>query len=232
MNTDYQIYFNYDNDKKVYRIPVNPEEMQVQYKGQVTSADIDKFGEIMHKGKRDAAVVSFSSFFPAKWNKQLCVCSESQFKTPNTWIKWMRALEESSKPCHFVVAGSALGVNFYGNVMSFTPKEVGGDPGTIQYSVEIKESRTPKVNKIVNKVATSNNNSGSRPSNKENPRTYTVKNGDCLWNIAKKYYGSGAQYTKIRDANTDVIQEWANKYHHGNTVNGTLIYAGQVLKIP
>ena len=206
--------------------------MQVQYKGQVTSADIDKFGEIMHKGKRDAAVVSFSSFFPAKWNKQLCVCSESQFKTPNTWIKWMRALEESSKPCHFVVAGSALGVNFYGNVMSFTPKEVGGDPGTIQYSVEIKESRTPKVNKIVNKVATSNNNSGSRPSNKENPRTYTVKNGDCLWNIAKKYYGSGAQYTKIRDANTDVIQEWANKYHHGNTVNGTLIYAGQVLKIP
>lgn len=51
-------------------------------------------------------------------------------------------------------------------------------------------------------------------------RTYTVKKGDCLWNIAKKYYGKGSLYTKIYDANRDKIK------------NPNLIYPGQVLKIP
>lgn len=51
-------------------------------------------------------------------------------------------------------------------------------------------------------------------------RTYTVKKGDCLWNIAKKFYGNGAAYTKIYDANTKKIADphW--------------IYPGQVFVIP
>lgn len=51
-------------------------------------------------------------------------------------------------------------------------------------------------------------------------KTYTVKAGDTLWALAAKYYGSGAQYTKIYDANTDKIS------------NPNLIYVGQVLTIP
>ena len=37
-------------------------------------------------------------------------------------------------------------------------------------------------------------------------RTYTVKVGDCLWKIAKQFYGNGAQYTKIYNANRDKIK--------------------------
>lgn len=51
-------------------------------------------------------------------------------------------------------------------------------------------------------------------------KTYTVKAGDSLWAIAAKYYGSGAQYAKIYNANTDQIS------------NPNLIYPGQVLTIP
>lgn len=50
--------------------------------------------------------------------------------------------------------------------------------------------------------------------------TYTVKAGDSLWAIASKYYGKGADYTKIYNANTDKIS------------NPNLIYVGQVLTIP
>ena len=47
--------------------------------------------------------------------------------------------------------------------------------------------------------------------------TYTVVRGDCLWNIAKTYLGSGARYPEIK------------------ALNGLMydtIYVGQVLKIP
>ena len=50
--------------------------------------------------------------------------------------------------------------------------------------------------------------------------TYTVKKGDCLWNIAKKYLGNGAKYNLIYNANKDKIK------------NPNLIYVGQVLTIP
>ena len=72
------------------------------------------------------------------------------------------------------------------------------------------KKKTPKKQK---KVASSPKASSAK-------RTYTVKRGDCLWNIAKRFYGNGAKYTKIYDANTNKI------------ANPNLIYPGQILVIP
>lgn len=51
--------------------------------------------------------------------------------------------------------------------------------------------------------------------------TYTVKKGDNLWTLAKKLYGSGADYSKIYEANKDTIGK-----------NPNLIYPGQTFTIP
>jgi len=37
-------------------------------------------------------------------------------------------------------------------------------------------------------------------------RTYTVASGDTLWKIAERMYGDGSRYTKIFEANTDVLE--------------------------
>lgn len=47
---------------------------------------------------------------------------------------------------------------------------------------------------------------------------YIVVSGDCLWSIARRYYGSGAYYAKIAEAN--------------DLPNADRIYVGQVLSIP
>lgn len=51
-------------------------------------------------------------------------------------------------------------------------------------------------------------------------RTYTVVPGDCLWKIARKFYGTGYQWDVIYKANASIIK------------NPSLIYAGQELVIP
>jgi nucleoid-associated protein YgaU len=52
-------------------------------------------------------------------------------------------------------------------------------------------------------------------------QTYTVKSGDSLSKIAKKYYGDPMKYTVIYEANKALIGD-----------NPNLIHPGQVLTIP
>ncbi len=51
--------------------------------------------------------------------------------------------------------------------------------------------------------------------------TYTIASGDSLWKIAQKIYGKGADYTRLYEANKDVVGS-----------NPNLIRPGQVLTIP
>ncbi len=49
---------------------------------------------------------------------------------------------------------------------------------------------------------------------------YVIQKGDTLWAIAKAHLGNGAEYTKIFEANREVIK------------NPDLIYPGQKIRIP
>ena len=89
--------------------------------------------------------------------------------------------------------------------------------------------KSGSANKSVDKVTPSQgglmNGTGdtSRPAQttpKVETRTYTIKSGDTLWAIATKYYGNGAEYTKIYNANRNVIS------------NPDLIFPGQTITIP
>ncbi|WP_028590362.1 LysM peptidoglycan-binding domain-containing protein [Paenibacillus massiliensis] len=58
---------------------------------------------------------------------------------------------------------------------------------------------------------------------------YTVKSGDNLWSIAAKLYGSGNEWTKLWEANKEMLvkRDSRNSVQHGK-----YIYSGQILKIP
>lgn len=49
--------------------------------------------------------------------------------------------------------------------------------------------------------------------------TYTIEKGDCLWNIAKRFYGDGLGYKRIVKANPQIK-------------NPNSIYLGQTIIIP
>ena len=124
-------------------------------------------------------------------------------------------------------AGDTVKINGIGNHLSgsYYVKDITRQISSNGYSHSATLIKTDFGNSL--KVSTSTETKkteekkvASSPSASTAQRTYTVKKGDCLWNIAKRFYGKGSLYTKIYDANTKKIADphW--------------IYPGQVFVIP
>lgn len=93
--------------------------------------------------------------------------------------------------------------------------------GGCTFSMEIKQVRIAKAAYVAkgNKV-TGKQTQVTKKKTTTAKKYHTVKKGDTLWAIAKKYYGDGKQYTKIYNANKSKIK------------NPDLIYVGQKFLIP
>lgn len=219
MSIKYQMWLTYNAEKEKIQLPVLPESFKVKNGSKNDSINIAGLGEITIMQGCPALQFSFSSFFPATRFPGIQVSSITK---PLTLIEKINSWKAGDKPVHFIA--TACGVDIFATIESFDYEEDGGDPGTYQYSITLKEYREITVRQVtvdVPKQTATVKKEEPRVDNTVQPKTYTVKSGDCLWNIAKKYYGNGSQYTKIYNANKGVIGG-----------NPNLIYPGQVLTIP
>lgn len=95
-------------------------------------------------------------------------------------------------------------------------------PGSIYYKIKLKEYREVRIRQVkVSSTGTATVSGGStRTDNRVQAKTYTVKPGDCLYNISKSTLGDGGRYNEIYSLNKDKLK------------NPNLIYPGQVLQLP
>lgn len=68
-----------------------------------------------------------------------------------------------------------------------------------------------------------------KPKPKPTDTYYTVKRGDTLWAIAKRFYGKGSLWRKIWEANKDML---IKRDRRNIKDNGRWIYPNQKLRIP
>ena len=219
MGTKYQIWLTYNAEKEKIQIPVLPKSFKTTNGSNNDSVNIAGLGEIVIIQNRPALKFSFSSFFPAAKFPGIQV---ETITKPLSLIQKINSWKAGKAPVHFIV--TACGVDIYCTIEDFQYSEEGGDPGTYQYSITLKEYREIKVRQVkinTKKKTASVAKNEPRVDNSVKPKTYTVKSGDCLFHIAKKFYGIGSQYTKIYNANKKLIGG-----------NPNLIYPGQVLTIP
>lgn len=100
--------------------------------------------------------------------------------------------------------------------------DAAGDLHTVEVSVTLLEySQEARPAAQVQTVAFSTSQVGAQAAPSGGSFLYTVKKGDCLWTLAKRFYGKGSLYYKIYEANRAVIGG-----------NPSLIYPGQVFTIP
>lgn len=219
MSSSCQMYLEQNGSK--FRFPVIPESVEVSYGSSNDKLHICGVGEVTVIQEGDAANISFSCFFPKKY---FSGCDYKNIPNPNEAFNTILNFKNTKKPVKYTITGG-LGVVMYVTIEEFKIEEQGGDIETIHYSIKLKEYREVTIRKIKVNVS-SKKASISAPKSRTDTSsgggtTYTVKKGDCLWNIAKKTYGSGAKYTVIYNANKSVIGG-----------NPNLIYPGQILTLP
>lgn len=146
---------------------------------------------------------------------------------PEYYLELFERLKTEKRHCQFIVYrqgmdnrlyfGTNLTVALEDYELEENAESLGEDVRVTLFLREWKPYavRTVSVTAGGASVQTERETSGA-PSTK----TYTVKKGDCLWNIAKQFLGDGSRYTEIYALNRDKI------------TNPNLIYPGQVLTLP
>ena len=124
--------------KKV-RIPVLPSEYVVQSAQDNTSVNIIGLGEVTLKGKRKLRTISFSSFFPKRYDRSFC--EFSGIKSPRTYVDLIEKMKQSGT-VKLIITGAPL--SFRCTIESFEWGENDGT-GDISYTISLKEYRAPST---------------------------------------------------------------------------------------
>ncbi len=102
-------------------------------------------------------------------------------------------MDEGQKPVQFLITGTK--VNLTCGIEGFSYSEGQQDIGDRSFDIQLKEYKTASP-----KNQAEEKTKAKRPS-KASPKTYTVKKGDTLWDIAGRFYGNSTQWRKIWNAN-------------------------------
>lgn len=232
MMSSYAIFFDYDN--KTYRLPTNPEEIEISSTQAIDKYEVLKLGQIAIPTHMELKEYSFECEF--LHTPLYYVETAGGFKDADYYLKLFTEWRDKLVPVRFI-STNGLGddINTLVLIEDITVVEKAGEEGDKYVKFKLIEyKKFGKKSIIIEMVEQVNNTTGTpvtevtavkKAVNNEttSPRSvnyYVVESGDSLWAIAKKYYGNGRQYTKIYEANKNKIK------------NPNLIRVGQKLVIP
>lgn len=210
-------------------LPVAPSKMDMKSKGQNKTINLINDGEINLIKTTGLCEASFDALLPNQ--KYPFACYPDGFRRSGYYIDAFRELMDSGRPFQFIVvrempSGAKLsGTNLRMTLEDLTVKEDAKEGLDQIVNLKLKQYReygTKTVELFIDQRTTAaevveNRQTDNAP---QAGGTYTVQKGDSLWKIAKHFYGNGADYRKIYEANS------------GSINNPNLIYPGQVLTIP
>lgn len=208
-------------------LPIPPESFSLKIKNTNKTVTLINEGEINILKEAGLTDLEFKVLIPAV--EYSFATYEGGFKPQSYFLTHFENLKTEKEPFQLIVSrkmsnGKLLfDTNMTVSLEDYQINEKSNEGFDLVVSIKLKQYRLygTKIVKVDNNVASvENQREQSKSPAPKQDTTYTVKSGDCLWNIAKEFYGNGSKYTKIYEANKDKI------------TNPNLIYPGQTLIIP
>ncbi len=214
-------------------LPVPPEKVELKVKNKNKTYDLINFAEINVLKNAGLTEIEFEVLLPN--TKYPFAMYQNGFQNAKYYLGILENLKINRSAFQFIVARrfpnnkTIYDTNIKVALEEYTISDNAKDGFDTKVKIKLKQykeysTKTVQVTikqykpPVVTRTVTTNNTAKSTP--KPSGQNYTVKSGDCLWNIAKRFYGNGSKYTVIYNANRDKIK------------NPNLIYPGQVFWIP
>lgn len=204
-------------------VPVTPSKIDVKVANQNETLNLIDGSEINILKEPGLSKISFSLLLPNVAYPFATGGQKAQY-----YLNHLERLKTGKQPFQWILnrslpTGKTL---FFTNLtVTLEDYQITDDAGTgfdITVKVNLKQYKSYGTKTV--KLQDDNTATVEQPprptSTVPQNKTYTVKSGDCLWNIAKKELGNGSRYIEIYNLNKDKIK------------NPNLIYPGQVLTLP
>lgn len=207
------IYFSANNDAEVFRLPINPEKVDVSTGGSGEEFTIAKLGTVNIPKDVKLEEYSFESYFPATKTHY----STTAFKDPQSYIDMLKKWQKNKMSVRYIYVDGTFTINELVTIESFDYEESDGS-GDVYFTLSLKQyvSFGPKkmvvVKKPIAKKPATTSATKPKPTvvKKESPprqnaktaqQTYSLIKGDSLWKVAQKFLGSGSRYPEIQKLN-------------------------------
>ena len=211
-------------------LPVTPQKLTLKIKGSNKTLTLINEGEISFLRSPGLTEISFDAVLPMLGQYSF----SGAYQRPDYYLETFEKLMTERKPFRFIVSRVApsgrllYDQNMKVSLENYTVTEDATKGPDVVVSLSLKQyvdfatktvtvvKPTPESKPVVKEEKK------SETSTAPAVKTYTTVRGDCLWNLAKRFYGNGAQYMKIYNASQNVFK--------GRSPN--LLYVGEVLTIP
>lgn len=216
-------------------LPVAPQKLQMKVKNANKTYTMVNEGEINMLKVPGLTDFEFDALLP-NVKYPFAVYKNGEFHRAFWYLKKLEAMKTKKKKFQFIVSrklpnGKVLfNTDITCSLEDYTVKEDAKENGMdVEVTIKLKQYReySTKTCKVKKKKAKKKKKVVKKKTrvttkNTAKSQTYVVKKGDCLWAIARKFYGDGSKYMIIYNANKKLLGKRSPN----------LIYVGEKLIIP
>lgn len=213
-------------------LPVPPSKMTTKISNRNKTVTLINDGEVSILKSQGLTEISFDLLLP-NVEYPFADYKSGKFKNAKYFLDKFEKLKSNKTAFQFIVSrelpkGKDLfSTNITVSLEDYSIIEDAKEGFDVTASIKLKQYKlfSTKVVQLQTTIAASSSSGVIFiPAKEETPPKvntstippYTVKSGDCLWNICKRYLGDGSKYWSIAELN--------------NIKNPHLIYAGQVIR--
>lgn len=240
MSATYGYNFYFSDGGDVLTFPITPGELTIKVGSNNKVVTLISEGDINILKSPSLTEIEFEARFPMRKYPY-----SREYSAFQNYFDKFKDLKENKKPFRFIVAremmkgGRTWDTNILVALEEFEINEDADEGDDVLITFTLKQYKEYGVKQLpASSIKTTTSTSSitrpntNAPSSNNKSSSYTIKNGDCLWNIAKKFYGDGSKWTKIYNANKSAIEADAKKHGKSSSSNGHWVWAGLKLTIP